>query len=273
MATRSRHIRGNAAPGELNMLTLTARTRIAELQQGPPALLATLKSTGLFRDGDDPELMLGELCWTFGFNPGILLMMLESANVPEEIPPLDVAPYEAMPLIDLVDHIERTHHVYLRENLPRLTAMTEAVASAFGQDERLAELCDEMRSIAAELDAHLGHEEEALFPMVRDIETKGSITPTRCGGSVGGPIACMENEHEMAARSLRKMRELTDNYTAPAAADGRWREMLEGLSRFDQDLQEHMYKENKVLFPRALDAQSNRGRDSSRDSHRSAARG
>lgn len=240
------------------MLTLTARTRISELRTGPPALMQTLQSTGLYREGDDPEVMLGELCWTFGFNPGILLMMLESANVPEVKPPVDPAPYEAMPLAELVEHIEKTHHVYLRASLPRLTALTEAAAAASPADERLADLRDEMRSLAAELDAHLGHEEEALFPMVRDLGGSGVVTPTRCGGSVGGPIACMENEHDMTVRTLATMRELTDNYSAPTGAGDARAEMLEELRRLDQDLQEHIYKENKVLFRRALEVQQSR---------------
>lgn len=238
-------------------MTLSSRTRVSELQQGPPALMQTLLSTGLFREGDNPDVMLGELCMTFGFNPGILVMVLESANVEEEKPPLDIAPFQDMPLMDLVEHIEQVHHSYLRENLPRLTEMTHAVASACPDDERLAGLDEEMQSLAAELDAHLAHEEEALFPMVRDLQARGAVTPTRCGSSVGGPIACMENEHEMATQTLRKMRELTDNYAAPATAGDAWREMLDGLKHLDRDLREHMYKENKVLFPRALDAQRN----------------
>jgi regulator of cell morphogenesis and NO signaling len=237
------------------MLTLNARTTVSELMSGPPGLMRTLLSTGLFREGDNPDVMLGQLCWTFGFNPGILIMMLEAANVADEVPPIDVAPYQAMRLVELVEHIEQVHHRYLREELPRLAAMTASVSSAFADDERLADLNGEMQSIAAELDAHLRHEEESLFPMVRDIETRGTVTPTRCGSAVGGPIACMENEHEMAAQTLRRMRELTGNYSTPAQATAEWREMVASLARFDQDMQEHMYKENKVLFPRALDAQ------------------
>lgn len=237
------------------MLKITARTRVTELQAGPPGLMRTLLSTGLFREGDDPNVMIGELCWTFGFNPGILVMMLEGANVPEEVPPIDITPYQQMPLLQLVEHIEQVHHVYLREALPRLTALTAAVAAGL-DDERLAELDKEMQQLAAELELHLRHEEEALFPMVRDLETSGTVTPTRCGSAVGGPIACMETEHEHAAQTLRKMRELTDNYTAPDGAPPVWHELMVGLARFDRDMEEHMYKENKVLFPRALDVQS-----------------
>jgi regulator of cell morphogenesis and NO signaling len=65
----------------------------------------------------------------------------------------------------------------------------------------------------------------------------------------------METEHEAALVSLKKMREYTDGYTAPAGADAAWQQMLAEVARFDQDMIEHMYKENKVLFPRALDAQ------------------
>jgi regulator of cell morphogenesis and NO signaling len=240
------------------MLTLTAHTKVSELANGPPGLLEALLSTGIFRDGDDRNATLGELCGVFGFNPAILLMVLESANIPEEQPPIDIAPYQSMPLTGLVEHIEKIHHTYLRENLPRLTALTTSVASAHAGDEKLADLDGEMQSIAAELDMHLRHEEEALFPMVRDLGRNRAIRPTRCGGSVGGPIACMENEHELAARALRRMRELTDNYTAPAGAGDPWRGMLAELARFDRDMQEHMYKENKVLFPRALEAQTGR---------------
>lgn len=44
------------------MLTLNSRTTVAELLQGPPGLIRVLKSTGLFRDGDNPAVMLGQLC-------------------------------------------------------------------------------------------------------------------------------------------------------------------------------------------------------------------
>jgi regulator of cell morphogenesis and NO signaling len=236
------------------MLTLTARTRVADLEQGPPALLSTLRSTGLYRDGDDPGVTLGELCWTFGFNPGILLMMLQAANVPEETPPIDVAPFAAMPLEALVEHIEQTHHAWLREHLPRLTALVDDVAAGTA-DERLTELRDELRSVAAELELHLRHEEEALFPMVRDLASGRAVQPTRCGGAVGGPIACMENEHVQTADALARMHALTDGYAPPAGADASRRALLEGLAQLDRDLRAHMYKENEVLFPRALEAE------------------
>jgi regulator of cell morphogenesis and NO signaling len=237
------------------MLTLTSRSTVADLKSGPPGVMQTLISTGIFRDGDDPRVTIGELCWNFGFNPGILLNMLQSANITEDIPPIDIAPFKAMSLLELVEHIEDVHHRYLRENLPVLTSLTAQVATTHPEEGRLAALKLEMQHVADELESHLAHEEEALFAMVRDLAMQTAVKPTRCGEAVGGPIACMETEHEAALVSLKKMREYTDGYTAPAGADAAWQQMLAEVARFDQDMIEHMYKENKVLFPRALDAQ------------------
>jgi regulator of cell morphogenesis and NO signaling len=160
-----------------------------------------------------------------------------------------------MPLAALVDHLERTHHAYLREALPRVTALAATVASASPADAAHVELRDSLGQLAAELDRHLAHEEEALFPMVRDLERHGVITPTRCGGSLGGPIACMENEHAMADDALATLRRLT---SGRAGADALVDELITEIARLDRDLREHMFKEDEVLFPRALDAQRSR---------------
>jgi regulator of cell morphogenesis and NO signaling len=238
------------------MLTLNARTTITELMQGPPALLKVLKSAGLYRDGDDPDVMLGQLCWSLGFNPGILILMLESANAAEVVPPVDITPFQAMAMPDLVTQIEEVHHVSLRQLLPRLTELTAAASAASPDDHRLRDLRAEMRQLAEELLTHLAHEEEALFPLIRSLAAGHAVPATRCGSSVGGPIACMENDHDTASQVLQRMKELTDGYTAPAAA----RTMLEGLRELDQDLRVHMYKENAVLFPGALELQKQAGR-------------
>ncbi|MDP2324182.1 MAG: hemerythrin domain-containing protein, partial [Gammaproteobacteria bacterium] len=229
------------------------------------ALLKVLTSAGLFRDGDDPDMMLGQLCWNFGFSPGILISMLESATAAEVVPPVDITPFRNMPMPDLVTHIEEVHHVFLRQLLPRLTELTAAASADSPDDRRLSGLSTEMCELAEELLVHLAHEEEALFPLIRSLAAGEAVPDTRCGSSVGGPIACMENDHDTASRVLQRMRELTDGYTVPAAASA----MLEGLRDLDQDLRVHMYKENALLFPGALALQRNAGRGNLRPSEAS----
>ncbi len=232
------------------MLKITPQTTIAELQEGPPALLQVLKSSGFYRDGDDTAVSLSQLCLSWGLNPAILLMMLEPANAKAAPRLLDLEPFMAMPLPEFVSHIEDVYHVGLRNQLPRLQALAAEVAGSAPDDVRLAELRKEVDQVAEELHSHLAHEEEALFPMIRGLAA-GTVVATRCGSAVAGPVACMENDHAEADRTLVRLRELTDDYTAPATAGP----MLALLVEFDRDLREHMYKENEALFPRAIEAQ------------------
>lgn len=233
------------------MLNITPKTTIAELQQGPAGLMKVLRSTGFYQDGDDTGVTLDALCLSYGLHPDIIMMMLAPANFVEETPPLDLTPFENMSLPDFVSHIESVYHAGLRTQLPRLRQLTAAAAAAAPGDERLAALQQIVANLADELEVHLLHEEESLFPIIR-AQAMGAMIDTRCGSSVGGPVACMENDHDVADSALQKLLALTDNHTAPASAV----EMLEALREFDRDLREHMYLENKSLFPRATAAQS-----------------
>jgi iron-sulfur cluster repair protein YtfE (RIC family) len=239
----------------VTVLKLDAETTIRALQDGPPDLMQILRSTGIFRDGDDPSLTISQLCWSWGLNPAILLQMLQPANVVRSAPPLDISPFLQLPLPDFVTHIEELHHAGLRDQLPRLQALTAAAAGSAPDDPRLGALRDGVDQLAEELLAHLAHEEEALFPMIRGLAA-GTVVATRCGNAVGGPIACMENDHAQAERTLLLFRELTDDYTTPSGAGA----LLELLREVDRDLREHMYKENEALFPRAVEAQREAGR-------------
>jgi regulator of cell morphogenesis and NO signaling len=98
--------------------------------------------------------------------------------------------------------------------------------------------------------------------MVRDIDANDAIGMTRCGDSVGGPIACMENDHNLVRQQLAALRQWTDHYSLPAGAGDDYRQLLERLADFDRNTIAHMHKEDRVLFPGALQAQkARRARD------------
>lgn len=238
------------------MSQFTPETTVSEVAARHPALLKVLTGSGLYRDGESDDATLDELCAAFGLHSGIIIRMLDSAaeKLLPAAPPLDPTPFQAMPLGGLVEHIEQAHHAFLRQTLPPLVELAEGLAAARAGDRRLAELRDEVRELADELHAHLAHEEEALFPMIRDLAAGSTVQPTRCGSAVGGPIACMENEHARTAVALNRIRELTGGYRVPTDAEPGWRELVNGLAAVEQDLVEHIYKEDEVLFPRALGA-------------------
>ena len=239
------------------MFELSSETRISELQAESQAMMDTLKKTGIFRDGDDPHVTISELCYSFGLHPKILLMPLARALATEAPTDIDVSELDGMTLTQVVENIESKHHAYLREMMPVTLELVNRVLNAHGaNDPRLAELHELFRNMSEELENHMLHEEEALFPMVRDMEKDGSITPTRCGEAVGGPIACMENDHDRAREQLAQLSILTDNFAVPNYACMTYRNMIEQLKLFNQDMAVHIHKENEVLFPGAVKKQT-----------------
>ena len=156
----------------------------------------------------------------------------------------------AMGLAELADHVERTHHAYLKDELPRLVEMAERVAYKHGsRDARLCEMAVVVRDLADEMFCHMQKEEHILFPLVRQIEAG------EAGGfatSLADPIRQMEVEHDDAGRATQRLRELTDGFIPDADACNTHRALLDGLARFEADLHRHVHKENNVMFPRAL---------------------
>jgi len=239
------------------MFELSPDTRVADLWDESPAMLAALKSTGIFKEGDSIDVTIGDLCWDVGLNPVMILNMLAKARALDVPSTIDVSELDDMPLIEVVENVASLHHDYLRQTLPEIAALLARVVDAHGDsDERLLEVSKLFGKIAGDLEGHLLHEEESLFQMIRDMEKAGVIQPTRCGESVAGPILCMENDHNELRHDLARLRELTGDYAVPGFACPTYRKLLELLTVFDQNTVVHMHKEDHVLFPRAKEAQA-----------------
>ena len=237
------------------MFTFQINDTVGEIVAQHPALSRVFEKAGIdYCCGG--KKTLDEACGPQGLNPHTLLDELkESVSSPEK-PTLDII---AMSLTELADHIEQTHHVYLRSELPRLDALTAKVASVHGEkDSRLFEIRETFVTLFEELSSHMMKEEQILFPMVRQIEKSAASPDFHCG-SLANPIRQMEMEHDNAGSALESLKKLSGGYTAPEWACNTYRAMLDALARFELDLHQHIHKENNVLFPRALKMESEKG--------------
>ncbi len=159
--------------------------------------------------------------------------------------------WSAATMSELADHIESTHHAYLRRELPRLTAMTMKVAAAHGQREPgLRELEAVFAEFRAELESHMEREEQVLFPLIRVLESAKTLPAFHCG-SISNPIRVMVHEHENAGSALQRMRALTRGYQPSEEACNTYRAMLDGLAELETDMHLHVHKENNILFREA----------------------
>lgn len=163
---------------------------------------------------------------------------------------------DAMGLTELADHIEQTHHVYLRSELPRLDQITAKVASVHGETEpRLVEIRRVFMSLQDELTSHMMKEEQTLFPIIRAIDKADGPVASHCG-SIANPIRQMEHEHDIAGDALAQLRQLSDDFTPPDWACNSFRAMFASLEELEGDMHQHIHKENNVLFPKAADREA-----------------
>lgn len=156
---------------------------------------------------------------------------------------------------DLVDHIVRTHHAYVRQALPSIAAHLEKLVSVHGaRRPELGRVAEHFGQVGRELQMHLYKEEQVLFPFIRNLAAAGAGAPPppNMFGSVQNPIRMMEAEHQSAGHELFVIRELTDDYRVPDDGCATYRVCFEELEAFDRDLRLHIHLENNVLFPMAV---------------------
>ncbi|MBC2592902.1 iron-sulfur cluster repair di-iron protein [Ruficoccus amylovorans] len=191
---------------------------------------------------------LAEACAERKLDLALILRELEASDRADE----RLVDADAMSLSTLADHIEATHHAYLREELPRLDFMTRKVAAVHGDTEpRLRTIREVFIAFEQELSSHMLKEEQVLFPMIREIESTDTAPQFHCG-SLANPISQMESEHDSAGNALAQFRSLTDDYTPPEWACNTFRALYDALAELERNMHQHVHKENNVLFPKAL---------------------
>lgn len=229
------------------MSTLTPRSTVGDWVADRPARARVFESLGIDYccGGKKP---LANAAVEKGLDAVTLATMLRAIEDNTQAHAADVD-VDAMSLTQLADHIEQTHHAYLRSELPRLQQLLTKIASVHGdRDPRLPQLLETFDGFIAELQSHMMKEEQILFPICRALET--GQTDFHCG-SINNPIRVMEMEHDAAGDALATMRELTDDFTPPSGACNTWRAALDSLAELEQDMHRHIHKENNVLFPKA----------------------
>lgn len=181
------------------------------------------------------------------------------AELSELASPGQAEPWLDLPPAALAEHIVSTHHRYLWDELPRLAALVDKVATVHGGNHpELAEVQRLFHALRAELEPHLLKEERVLFPLIERLATADTRPEAHCG-TVGNPIRVMLAEHDQAGELLAALRSVSGDYVAPADGCGSYRALYAGLAEVEADTHLHIHKENNVLFPAALDLESRFG--------------
>lgn len=225
------------------MSTIDVDTTLGAVVTAHPQLARELERQGLdYCCGG--QRTIADASREVGIDPVAVVASLCSLSTPT-----DAQPWATMPVAELVDHVESTHHRYLWDELPRLSALIAKIVDVHGRHHpELATVRDVFMDVRAELEPHLTKEERVLFPAIREVAA-ARVRPSFPFGSVANPISMMMLEHDRAGELLAMLRTVTDDYQVPADGCASYQACYEGLAELEADTHLHVHKENNLLFP------------------------
>jgi regulator of cell morphogenesis and NO signaling len=234
-------------------MTLTATKTVGEIATETPSATREFEKLGIdYCCGGSRTL--GEACAAANIPIDEVLARLEKGLTQPQ--PGSSQDWQKQPLADLMAHITSTHHVFVREESPRIQTLAEKVVGVHGMNHpELQQVLAIFSALREELRVHLMKEEEILFPYVLILEESrlaGEPVPPAMFGTVVNPVRMMMQEHDGAGEALRSLRSVTGDYALPADACISYRTLYQALQDFEADLHQHIHLENNILFPRAV---------------------
>jgi regulator of cell morphogenesis and NO signaling len=232
------------------MTTIDPTTTLGDLVTAHPQLTRELERRGLdYCCGG--RRTLADACATRGLDAEVTANELADCVTDEPAPD-----WSAMGLTDLVDHLETTHHRYLWDELPRLSALVAKIVSVHGgRHPELARVEACFEEIRHDLEPHLVKEEQVLFPMIRALDSAVESVSFHCG-TLRNPISVMLREHDAVGDLLARLRQVTDGYQPPADGCASYLACYAGLADLESDTHLHIHKENNLLFPAVVRAET-----------------
>lgn len=238
-------------------MTFKASNTVREIAHQLPSSIRIFDDLGIdYCCGGNKSV--AQACHNSGISVELLLGRLGELNA--TVPDPDFAPWHQAPLSELTKHIVETHHAYVRKEIPRLNALLEKVNFRHGSvHPELTPMKLVFAFVGEDMLNHMHKKEQVLFPHINGLErtsSEGELPPPTPFGSVTRPVECMMRDHEKAGKEMQQLRDLSAGYTLPEGACLSYRALYDGLREFEQDLHRHVYLENNILFPRAVELES-----------------
>jgi regulator of cell morphogenesis and NO signaling len=165
--------------------------------------------------------------------------------------------FSEWPIDFLIDYIKYVHHGYIYNNIPALTQSLDSFVN--GHRKKYPYLVDVQEAfsiLSAELIDHNKKEEENIFPYLKQInntynrkESYGSLFVRTLSRSLETTI---EREHLRLDSLIKQLRKVTNNYIFKQDACTNHQVIYHKLKELDDDMLQHKYLENSILFPRII---------------------
>lgn len=151
----------------------------------------------------------------------------------------------AMPVTELLLHIQMNHHVKERELLFEIDRLlNKSMLSNFDRlADELIELHKAFTQFKAEVEVHALFEDKQIFPQIYKL--------VAAGGNMDGAIQelkRMEADHASIGRQISAMRKAAFDFRIPPQADLTCIRTYELMAELIDSMSVHMYIENYVLI-------------------------
>jgi regulator of cell morphogenesis and NO signaling len=158
----------------------------------------------------------------------------------------------------LVDYVLNRHHAFMRQQLPRMSALLTEAAQQGGNAEAFLRLRRLFGAFRVEIEHHLLTEELGLFPLIRGTDAAGQPLSAAEVAAAPEHVRHLAEEHLRIGPELGELRRLTAESIVPRPAGKSLGDFRDALQAVESDLSAHAAFEDNVLFPRVL-ARQGRG--------------
>lgn len=198
----------------------------------------------------DESQSLAEVCRQHDLDlPTVARLM---TALPGRNPPHQVITLELMTLSELCDHLEHAQHVSIQDELMCLDRLTHAAVEELGMEyPQFLGIRAAFVAFQEKFAAHLREESEELFPLIRQLTT-GANGERSARPALKLYLTRMESEHNQVDEALAELRALASDESVCRPAPVFMRTVSDAIARLNHAAHEQIYKENQVLFPRAL---------------------
>jgi regulator of cell morphogenesis and NO signaling len=157
----------------------------------------------------------------------------------------------------LIDYITNVHHSSLVKNFPDvIETLQRFVTGHQAKYPHLSQLLELVCRLRDNLLPHMEQEEQIIFPYIKQIAHAYKNNESYAAllvRTLRKPVEnIMSHEHEYTKKYLAHIRELTNHYTPPANACISHKVSFLKLKELDNELAQHLFLENEILFPKAL---------------------
>lgn len=201
----------------------------------------------------NPNSSIKDICKEKKLNQNDLLNQIETIFNTKDNSKID---FNTWPLDLLADYIQRKHHSYVTYKTQILLPLLEQICNVHGEKHpELYKINELFIDFTAEMTPHMKKEDNFLFPYIKNMVNAviiDELIEQPPFEIIHDLTYLMQTEHASEGDIFKEINTLSNNFTVPADACSTYKVTFDLLKEFQQDMATHIYLENNILFPKAI---------------------